>query len=117
MLRQDEPLPSYCHVCARETSRTSLVKSEKYDENDPAPTRTMGILLRIFAGLLGYVLFLGRTKRPMEVRLKIPHCEGCSERAPAEPRHVDFFRFEMTFVVHKVFRSQVFQLRKRRASP
>ena len=113
---QDEPLPAACYLCTRETHTSDLVQTEKYDENDPAPTRNTSILLKILAGLMGFHLFFGRTKHPMVVAIKIPVCDACRSAGVPEPRHVDFHRHMMTFVVHKSFRAQVLRMRDARAS-
>jgi hypothetical protein len=119
-LRQDEPLPASCHECAVATDRRSIVKSEKYDENDPALTAGSSVALRVLgvvAGLLtGTFLFVrGRTKQAMVVEIRIPHCADCAgHHGKPEPRHVDFLENTMTFVVHKKFRSALYRAREAR---
>ncbi len=111
-IHEHERLPDLCFQCGVRTSQRVRVSRRRYDENDPAPTPLAAVLLNLFTLLGGYI-FLGGTRQVMRVRILLPQCRSCArQQGPPDPRYVNYESHNMTFVVNKAFRNEVYLLRR-----
>src|SRR5262249_50044120 len=99
VVREASGRPAHCYLCASPTTRyVSVRRSMKGDGDGPL----VRLLTLVFSWPLFLLTFKPSTRRSFEVHL--PQCSECGARERPEPLHVDFERFEMTFVVSRVFR-------------
>ena len=95
-----EELPGLCCHCGRQTSRYfRVVRSITRTDNEAAGAGIVVASIRgLVAGLLGWWLSRSRDL----VIVELPQCDPCAAaEGPPSPRHVDFGRQRMTFVVHR----------------
>jgi hypothetical protein len=94
-------LPSHCYSCDAPTTRFVSIKRSlvKRAENP--------IVRLVLAGFAWWTLLLTGPKRLRDVAVRLPQCPECARRGRPEPRHVDFERFEMSFVVNRRWRERL----------
>jgi len=102
VIQESEELPSNCHTCFAYTDRTVRVSGDKESALDNVV----------------YFLFSGFRRLTAEdtsnVIIDIPQCDRCGEQNDPEPIKVDYANQTMTFVVQRMFRNRVLQMREYR---
>jgi hypothetical protein len=94
-------LPNYCYFCDATTTRFVTIKRSLVKKGE-------NLVVRLFLAWfwIWSLLFTG-SKRLRTIAIRLPQCSECAGRGKPEPRHVDFERFEMTFVVNRSWRERL----------
>lgn len=101
VIRPSSWLPQRCYRCDSPTSRFVTVRRSSGTGDD-------NLLVRLLTLLSSPFDFIG-TYSPSSrrsVKIKMPQCSRCGRLGEPEPGHVDFERFEVTFVVSRRFRER-----------
>jgi hypothetical protein len=94
-------LPNYCYFCDAPTTRFVTIKRSLVKKGENLVVRLL------LAGFwIWSLLFTGST-RLRAITIRLPQCSKCAARGKPEPRHVDFERLEMTFVVNRSWRERL----------
>jgi hypothetical protein len=94
-------LPNYCYICDATTTRFVTIERSLVEKGENVVVRLLLALFWIWS-----LLFTG-SKSLRTVAIRLPQCSECAGRGKPEPRHVDFERFEMTFVVNRNWRERL----------
>ena len=112
-IEQDSKLPNHCCLCDANTERVVTVHANPQSLQKRVLAVALLVLILPFSLVMrpvGTLVALGSlvpSEGTGRFKVRLPQCRECAKQGVPRPRHVDFARRQMTFVVTKAFHARL----------